>query len=159
MKIHERKTAAALTGASARYNIGRAAAVAGVSAKMIRHYESTGLIPAADRTIGNYRTYSDNDIHTLIFVQRARALGFSMKQIGVLVSLWRNRGRSSAQVRRLATEHITELKTRIASMQAMVRTLEELAEHCHGDVRPDCPILDDLAKLPATTASRPGVRR
>lgn len=143
----------------ARHTIGRAAEIAGVSARMVRHYESIGLIPAADRTIGNYRTYSDNDVHTLRFIQRARSLGFSMKQIGVLVSLWRNRSRSSAQVRRLATEHIDELKTRIESMQVMLRTLEELAEHCHGDSRPDCPILEDLAQMSGPAGSRQGARR
>ncbi|HKE92760.1 MAG TPA: Cu(I)-responsive transcriptional regulator [Povalibacter sp.] len=158
MKTRNRNTAAAADG-STRHTIGRAATVARVSAKMIRHYESIGLIPAADRTLGNYRTYSDSDIHTLRFIQRARALGFSMKQIAVLVSLWRDRGRSSAQVRRLATEHIVELKTRIASMQAMLRTLEELAEHCHGDARPECPILDDLAQVPAAGGSRSGAQR
>lgn len=132
----------------ARYNIGRAAEISGVSAKMIRHYESIGLIPPAGRTLGNYRTYTDNDIHTLRFIQRSRALGFSIKQIATLVSLWRNRSRSSANVRRLALEHIEELQQKIAAMQAMARTLNALARACHGDSRPECPILDDLAKTP-----------
>jgi Cu(I)-responsive transcriptional regulator len=135
-------------GASPRYTIGRAAAVSGVSAKMIRHYESIGLIPKADRTASNYRTYDASDVHTLHFIQRARALGFSMKQIATLVSLWRNRMRPSASVQRLAKEHIAELQAKIESMQSMVRTLSELAHACHGDARPDCPILDDLAALP-----------
>ena len=127
-------------------NIGEAAQASGVSAKMIRHYESIGLIPKAGRTAGNYRTYGDNDVHTLRFIQRARALGFSMKQIGTLVSLWRNRSRPSSSVQRLAQEHIAELQTKIESMQAMVRTLSDLAQACHGDARPDCPILEDLAR-------------
>ncbi len=137
--------------ASPRYTIGRAAEVSGVSAKMIRHYEAIGLIPKAGRTAGNYRTYGDNDVHTLRFIQRARTMGFSMKQIATLVSLWRNRSRSSASVQRLAREHIKELQTKIESLQAMVRTLSDLADACHGDARPDCPILEDLARAPGTT--------
>jgi len=139
------------SGAGARYTIGRAAEVSGVSAKMIRHYESIGLIPKADRTASNYRTYGSSDVHTLHFIQRARALGFSMKQIATLVSLWRNRTRPSASVQRLAKEHIAELQAKIESMQSMVRTLSELAHACRGDARPDCPILDDLAMRPAAT--------
>lgn len=142
-----------------RYTIGRAAAMSGVSAKMIRHYESIGLMPKAGRTAGNYRTYGDADLHTLRFIQRARALGFSMKQIGTLVSLWRNRARSSASVQRLAQAHVAELQKKIESMQAMVRTLGNLAQACHGDARPDCPILDDLAKMPAGAAKKPEKRR
>lgn len=135
-----------------RYTIGRAASVSGVSAKMIRHYEAIGLIPKAARTTGNYRTYGASDVHTLHFIQRARALGFSMKQIATLVSLWRNRTRSSASVQRLAKEHIAELQAKIDSMQSMVRTLSALAHACHGDARPDCPILDDLAAPPSLPA-------
>ncbi|MFL6578377.1 MAG: Cu(I)-responsive transcriptional regulator [Povalibacter sp.] len=131
-----------------QYSISKAAAASGVSAKMIRHYEAIGLIPAPERTSGNYRAFDDSDVHTLRFIQRARALGFSMKQIATLVSLWRNRGRSSANVRRLALDHIAELRAKIESLQAMVRTLEQLAEHCHGDARPECPILDELAESP-----------
>ena len=132
--------------APAQYSIGKAAAASGVSAKMIRHYESIGLIPAPDRTAGNYRTYDTNDVHTLRFIQRARSLGFSMKQIATLVSLWRNRGRSSAAVRRLALDHVAELRAKIDSLQTMVQTLEHLATNCHGDARPECPILEELAK-------------
>lgn len=143
-----------LSAASPRYTIGRAAEVCGVSAKMIRHYEAIGLIPKAGRTAGNYRTYGENDVHTLRFIQRARAMGFSMKQIATLVSLWRNRSRSSASVQRLAREHIQELQAKIDSLQAMVRTLSDLAHACHGDARPDCPILDDLAKTPTGTPQR-----
>lgn len=137
-----------------RYTIGKAAEISGVSAKMIRHYESIGLIPKAGRTLGNYRTYSDNDIHTLRFIKRSRALGFSIKQIATLVSLWRNRSRPSASVQRLAREHIAQLETKIEAMQAMVRTLDSLARACHGDARPECPILDDLAR-PDTCAAKP----
>jgi len=126
------------------YNIGEAAAASGVSAKMIRHYESIGVIPPADRTFANYRIYSQQDVHTLQFVRRARALGFSMKQIQMLLGLWQQH-RPSKEVKRLALEHVRELEVKISEMEAMKRTLETLAEHCHGDARPECPILDDLA--------------
>lgn len=126
------------------YNIGQAAAASGVSAKMIRHYEQIGVIPPADRTFANYRIYSQNDVHTLQFVRRARALGFSMKQIQALLGLWQGH-RPSKDVKRLALEHVAELEEKIREMESMKRTLETLAEHCHGDHRPDCPILDDLA--------------
>jgi MerR family copper efflux transcriptional regulator len=126
------------------YNIGQAAAASGVSAKMIRHYEEIGVIPPADRTFANYRIYSQNDVHTLQFVRRARLLGFSMKQIQELLGLWRGH-RPSSEVKRLALDHVHELEEKIREMEAMKRTLETLARHCHGDQRPDCPILDDLA--------------
>ncbi|MEW6759784.1 MAG: Cu(I)-responsive transcriptional regulator [Pseudomonadota bacterium] len=125
--------------------IGDAAKASGVSAKMIRHYESIGLIDAARRTDSGYRLYSDQDVHVLRFVHRARELGFSLEQIGVLLSLWQDKSRASADVRALARSHITELDRKIAEMQAMRRTLESLAASCHGDARSDCPILDDLA--------------
>lgn len=127
------------------FNIGQAAEATGVSAKMIRHYESIGLMPAADRTFSNYRIYSDNDIHTLRFIKRARTLGFSIKQIEALLGLWQERRRSSAQVKKLALQHVAELDQRIAEMQAMRDTLQGLATRCHGDERPDCPILEDLS--------------
>jgi MerR family transcriptional regulator, copper efflux regulator len=126
-------------------NIGQAARASGVTAKMIRHYESIGLVPRARRTDGGYRIYDGNDIHTLRFIRRARELGFSMKQIARLLGLWRNRRRSSAEVRRIALQHIDELDQKIDKLQAMRRTLDDLVRHCHGDRRPDCPILDDLA--------------
>lgn len=154
MKTIEHVAARPSPDRAVQYNIGRAADASGVSAKMIRHYESIGLVPKPQRTRGNYRSYNESDVHTLRFIRRARALGFSMKQIATLVSLWRNRSRSSASVHRLAQEHIAELQTRIDSMQAMVRTLQELARDCHGDSRPECPIIDDLAKTPARTAKR-----
>ncbi|HEU0153701.1 MAG TPA: Cu(I)-responsive transcriptional regulator [Arenimonas sp.] len=127
------------------HNIGEAAALAGVSAKMIRHYESIGLIPPASRTFANYRLYHDADVHRLRFIKRARNLGFSMKQIEQLLGLWSDPDRSSAEVKRLAQAHADELAARIAEMRAMQRTLQDLAAHCHGDARPECPILDDLA--------------
>lgn len=126
-------------------NIGDAAKASGVSAKMIRHYESIGLLKAARRTESGYRVYSDDDVHVLRFVHRARALGFSLEQIGTLLSLWQDKGRASADVRALARRHIGELDRKIAEMQAMRRTLESLAASCHGDARSECPILDDLA--------------
>ncbi|MBW8313209.1 MAG: Cu(I)-responsive transcriptional regulator [Rhizobium sp.] len=127
------------------HNIGEASALTGVSAKMIRHYEAIGLIPPASRTFANYRLYNDADLHRLRFIRRARNLGFPMKQIEVLLGLWGDPQRSSAEVKRLAQAHSDELAARIAEMQAMQRTLQSLAVHCHGDHRPECPILDDLA--------------
>lgn len=126
------------------HNIGEASALTGVSAKMIRHYESIGLIPPANRTFANYRLYNDADLHRLRFIRRARNLGFSMKQIQQLLGLWSDPARSSAEVKRLAQAHVDELGARIGEMQAMQRTLQALARHCHGDDRPECPILDDL---------------
>jgi Cu(I)-responsive transcriptional regulator len=128
------------------HNIGEASVLSGVSAKMIRHYEASGLIPEAARTFAGYRLYSEADVHRLRFIKRARSLGFSMKQIEELLALWNDRSRASADVKRLAKAHAAELGERIAEMQAMQRTLETLARKCHGDGRPDCPILDDLAK-------------
>jgi MerR family transcriptional regulator, copper efflux regulator len=129
-------------------NIGQAATAAGVSAKMIRHYEGIGLIPKARRTYSGYRTYTDNEIHVLRFIRHARSLGFSIREIGELVSLWQDRRRASSRVKKLATEHLRELDQKIAQMQAMKATLERLASHCHGDDRPECPILDELATNP-----------
>jgi MerR family transcriptional regulator, copper efflux regulator len=126
-------------------NIGRASQESGVSAKMIRHYEAIGLLARARRTDGGYRIYDANDIHALRFIRRARDLGFSMKQIDRLLGLWRNRRRASGDVRRIAQQHISDLDTKIENLQAMRRTLQALVQHCHGDHRPDCPILDDLA--------------
>jgi MerR family copper efflux transcriptional regulator len=130
---------------SGYFNIGQASEASGVSAKTIRHYEEIGLVKPATRTFANYRIYSANDVHTLQFIKRARNVGFSMKQIGELLSLWQNTRRSSANVKKLALEHIKELETKIAEMQSMAATLKDLADHCHGDHRPECPILDGLA--------------
>ena len=125
--------------------IGQAAKSSAVSAKMIRHYEAIGLLPKAQRTEAGYRLYNETDVHTLRFIQRARSLGFPLETIRTLLALWRNRRRSSGQVKDLSLRHVAELERKIAEMQAMVRTLKHLAHNCHGDERPDCPILDDLA--------------
>ena len=125
--------------------IGQAAKSSAVSAKMIRHYESIGLLPKAQRTQSGYRLYDETDVHTLRFIQRARSLGFPLETIRTLLALWRNRRRSSAQVKELAERHIHDLERKIAEMQSMVRTLKHLSHNCHGDDRPECPILDDLA--------------
>ncbi len=127
-------------------NIGEASKATGVTAKMIRYYESIGLMPKVVRTGSGYRVYSESDIHTLRFIRRARDLGFSIESITKLLRLWQNRNRSSSNVKSVTTEHIGALRKRISEMEAMVRTLEHLATQCHGDQRPDCPILDDLAK-------------
>lgn len=126
-------------------NIGQAARASGVSAKMIRHYESLGLLPPAPRTDAGYRLYGEDALHSLRFIRRARDLGFGMAEIAELLDLWRNRRRTSAGVRRIAQAHVDDLARRIAGMQAMQRTLEHLVHCCHGDDRPQCPILDDLA--------------
>ncbi|HTQ77362.1 MAG TPA: Cu(I)-responsive transcriptional regulator [Burkholderiales bacterium] len=127
-------------------NIGGAARGSGVSPKMIRHYESIGLISPARRTLAGYRTYTSADVHTLRFIRQARALGFPIKQIELLLGLWRNQRRPSRKVKELALAHVAELDARIAELEAMKRTLQRLAEHCHGDERPECPILDGLAR-------------
>jgi MerR family transcriptional regulator, copper efflux regulator len=129
------------------HNIGEASELTGVSAKMIRHYEGIGLIPAANRTFANYRLYNDADIHRLRFIKRSRNLGFSMKQIEALLGLWNDPSRASSQVKKLAKAHADELAQKVRELQAMQRTLENLAKHCHGDQRPDCPILDDLGGM------------
>ena len=126
-------------------NIGQAAKLSGVSAKMIRHYEEVGLIPAASRTESGYRQYNEADVHSLRFIRHARDLGFSIAQIGELVGLWQNRRRSSSRVKALALAHVAELESKVAKLQAMKDTLQHLAHCCHGDDRPDCPILDRLA--------------
>jgi MerR family copper efflux transcriptional regulator len=126
-------------------DIGRASKESGVSVKMIRHYEAIGLLKNVARTYANYRVYSDKDVHTLRFVRRARALGFSMDDIRELLALWQNKTRPSASVKKIAGGHMQDLKRRIAEMQSMVATLEHLTHNCHGDGRPDCPILEDLA--------------
>ena len=126
-------------------NIGEAAKASGVSAKMIRHYESIHLIGEAQRTDAGYRVYGTRDVQVLQFIHRARVLGFSLEEIGTLLTLWQDRQRASKDVRALAKRHIQDLDRKIEEMQAMRRTLEHLAGACHGDDRPDCPILDDLA--------------
>ncbi|MGZ5280185.1 MAG: Cu(I)-responsive transcriptional regulator [Pseudobdellovibrionaceae bacterium] len=127
-------------------NIGEAAKISGVNAKLIRHYESIGMIPKASRSDSGYRTYTEADVHVLSFVKRARNLGFSMKEIKKLVGLWRNKSRASSDVKALALDHIQEMEEKILALQAMVQTLKHLSRNCHGDHRPDCPILKDLEK-------------
>lgn len=125
-------------------NIGQASKASGVSAKLIRYYESIGLIPEAGRTASGYRVYTPQEVNILRFVKRARTLGFGIERIQHLVGLWRDKGRASAEVKRIALEHVEELEARIAEMRAMADTLHDLARACHGDERPDCPILRDL---------------
>ncbi|OYV36899.1 MAG: Cu(I)-responsive transcriptional regulator [Rhodospirillales bacterium 20-64-7] len=124
--------------------IRQASLASGVSPKMIRHYESIGLIPAPTRTENRYRHYSERELHELGFIRRARDLGFSIEDIRQLLGLWRDRGRSSAEVKAIALRHITELDEKAAALAAMSRTLKHLAATCHGDGRPDCPIIDAL---------------
>ena len=127
-------------------NIGDAARLSGVSAKMVRHYESLGLLRPVARTDSGYRQYIETEVHTLRFIKRARDLGFSMAEIGELVGLWQNRRRASANVRKVALKHAEDLAQRIAAMQEMQQTLQHLIHCCHGDERPECPILENLAR-------------
>jgi len=129
------------------FSIGRAAQISGVTAKMIRHYESLGLLPTVARTSGDYRVYTQNELHTLRFIRRARGLGFSMNEIEALLALWRDQRRASKQVKRLALQHVAELDNKIDELRSMRDALAELAANCHGDNRPDCPILDDLSQV------------
>lgn len=140
-------------------NIGEAAKASGVSAKMIRYYESVGLIDPAARSESGYRVYSENDLHVLRFVKRARTMGFSMERIEVLLGLWRDGDRNSAEVKKLALGHVAELERQIAEMQAVADTLRKLAQTCHGDNRPDCPIIDDLSEEHLAPARAPKRRR
>jgi len=126
-------------------NIGQASKQSGLSAKMIRYYESTGLLQAAHRSDSGYRLYGKDDLHTLAFIKRSRDLGFSLEEVGKLLTLWQDRQRASADVKALAHQHIVELNQKIEELASLRDTLQELVEHCHGDDRPDCPILKDLA--------------
>ncbi|CAH1660672.1 MAG: Cu(I)-responsive transcriptional regulator [Chelatococcus sp.] len=128
-------------------NIGEAAIASGISAKMLRYYERVGLIRPAQRTESGYRVYGEDDVHTLRFVRRARGLGFSIEETAGLLALWRDKTRASADVKAMALRHMRELEAKITELEAMRRTLQHLAGHCHGDTRPDCPILDDMAGL------------
>ncbi len=128
-------------------NIGKAAEASGVSAKMIRYYESRGLIRPAERTAAGYRAYSEADIHTLRFIRRARDLGFPADDIADLLALWQDRARASSDVRRIASAHIDALDHKIRQLQEMRATLARLVADCHGDERPDCPILADFAPM------------
>jgi len=127
-------------------NIGEVAKKSGVSAKLIRHYESIGLLPRAVRSGSGYRLYSETDVHNLSFVKRARQLGFSMKEIKTLVGLWRNKSRKSKQVKELAMAHLQGLETKITQLQEMADTLRHLSRNCQGDSRPECPILKSLSR-------------
>jgi MerR family transcriptional regulator, copper efflux regulator len=127
-------------------NIGEVAEATGLPAKTIRYYESEGLIDPPARSNGNYRRYDERHVQTLRFIQHARQLGFSIKEVTALVALWRDKRRASADVRRLAAAHLKEIDARIAELRRMRQTLEGLVERCHGDHRPDCPILDELAE-------------
>jgi MerR family copper efflux transcriptional regulator len=148
---------------STTMNIGEAAKASGVSAKMIRHYESVGLFPEAARTESGYRQYTDKELSTLRFIRHSRDLGFSIEQIRELLGLWQNRSRPSRQVKALAQAHIIELDEKLKELQAMKRTLEHLVHCCHGDDRPDCPIIETLAQetsppRPAAAAGAAGTR-
>ena len=125
-------------------NIGQAARASGVSAKMIRHYESMGLVPPPPRSEADYRVYGEREIHLLRFIRHSRDLGFSLEQIRALLGLWQDRNRPSRQVRELALDHLAEVDAKLAELQAIKATLEQLVHSCHGDQRPDCPILDTL---------------
>lgn len=134
-------------------NIGEASRASGVSAKMIRYYEEIGLIAKVPRSAAGYRSYEDADVHTLRFIRQARDFGFSIEKISELLALWRDRGRASADVKTLALAHLAELEAKIRELEAMASALKHLARHCHGDDRPECPIIDKLA------ASRPAADR
>ena len=128
-------------------NIGQAARASGVNPKAIRYYESIGLLPVAKRSGNGYRVYSDSDVHALGFIRRARDLGFSISRIEQLMALWRDKGRTSAEVKTIAQGHIADLQAKIEELAAMQRTLGHLVACCQGDNRPDCPIIDDLATI------------
>jgi Cu(I)-responsive transcriptional regulator len=136
--------------ASGPFNVGEAARLSNVSAKMVRHYESLGLLPAVPRTDSGYRQYTGKEVHTLRFIRRARDLGFSMAEIADLLKLWQNQRRSSANVKRIASAHIAALDAKMAEMAAMRKILQHLVHCCSGDDRPDCPILDELAQATRT---------
>jgi Cu(I)-responsive transcriptional regulator len=131
-------------------NIGEVSRASGVSAKMIRYYEEIGLVPHVVRTDSGYRYYTEKDLHRLVFVRRARDLGFSVKEIAGLLSLWSDRSRHSAEVKRIAEAHIEQLQNKISELSAMAGTLQALVDRCAGDDRPDCPILEGLEKRSAS---------
>lgn len=131
-------------------NIGEAARASGVTAKMIRYYESVGLLAAKERTQAGYRVYGTQEVHSLRFIRQARRLGFLVEDIRKLLALWNDRSRASAEVKSIALEHVEELDRRIAELTGMRDTLAHLADHCHGDDRPDCPIIESLAAADST---------
>ncbi|TCG06003.1 Cu(I)-responsive transcriptional regulator [Paraburkholderia steynii] len=134
-------------------NIGEAARASGVTAKMIRYYESVGLLAAKERTQAGYRVYGTQEVHSLRFIRQARRLGFLVEDIRKLLALWNDRSRASAEVKSIALEHVAELNRRIAELTEMRDTLTHLADHCHGDDRPDCPIIESLAAVDATSSA------
>jgi len=140
-------------------NIGQAAAASGVSAKMIRYYDSIGLVRPAGRSASGYRVYDDNDVNTLRFVRRARDLGFPVERIRLLLDLWRDRARANSEVKELAAEQVAALGQRIGELEAMRQALLHLVQACHGDGRPDCPILKDLATTAPAPAAAAGSHR
>ncbi|WP_270933157.1 Cu(I)-responsive transcriptional regulator [Falsiroseomonas oryzae] len=135
-------------------NIGEASKASGVSVKMIRHYEAIGLLPAALRTESGYRVYRAEDVHALRFIGNARDLGFPLAEIADLLGLWRDRGRASAEVKRLALAHVAAIDEKVKALQAMGDSLRHLAEVCHGDHRPECPILEGLSGEAAATSPK-----
>jgi MerR family transcriptional regulator, copper efflux regulator len=147
------------------FNVGEAARLSNISPKMVRHYESLGLLPAVPRSDAGYRQYTEKEIHILRFIRRGRDLGFSMADISELLKLWQNRRRPSASVKRIAAAQVAALDAKMAEMLAMRETLQHLILCCSGDQRPDCPILDELAdehchrarsaRSPAPTGARP----
>jgi MerR family copper efflux transcriptional regulator len=136
-------------------NIGKVAEASGVSPKMIRYYETNGLLNKAARRENTYRDFDDRDIHDLRFIRRARNLGFSVAEIKRLLSLWRDANRPSRDVKKIVADHIEDLEAKIAEMEGMVKTLKHLASHCHGNDRPDCPILDGLGGAEAAAGPEP----
>ncbi|MDD2711563.1 MAG: Cu(I)-responsive transcriptional regulator, partial [Simplicispira sp.] len=154
--VHASTAAPASRTAGWPVPIGVAAQRAGVSARMVRHYEMLGLLAPVARTDSGYRQYTQDDVHALRFIRRARDLGFSMAEIATLLGLWQDKARASSQVKSIAQAHINDLEARIADMQAMQRALQKLVQCCHGDERPDCPILDDLGGWDKAPASAPG---
>lgn len=140
-------------------NIGEAAERSGVSTKMIRYYESVGLVPNASRRANGYRDYGDTEVATLQFVRRTRDLGFSLEEVGALLALWSDKKRPSREVKRLADRHVAALEQKIRDMRVVVRALRGLSEACHGDERAECPILDDLASERSAGGRRPAARK
>ena len=136
-------------------NIGEAAGKAGVTPKMVRHYESLGLLPKVHRTESGYRVYGESEVHTLRFIKRSRDLGFSIPEISELVKLWQHRRRLSSSVKKIASVQLQELERKIEEMQSMRKTLGHLIHCCHGDDRPDCPILEDLGSLTEPAPRKP----
>jgi len=140
-------------------NIGEASKASGVTRKMIRYYESIGLVGNITRKVNGYRAYTESDIQMLAFIRRGRHLGFSIEQIQVLIALWRDKQRSSSEVKAIAERHLAELQVKLQELRSMQRTLEHLLSCCAGDDRPDCPIIDDLAASTAIPDQLKHVRR